>query len=251
MTGAPLAGRTVVVTRTRAQASVLADRLIGLGAAVVELPVIAIEGPADGGAGLERAAHRLASGAYQWVVLTSSNAVEPLVDRLGDRSVPEAVRWAVVGPGTAGALEGAGYPVELVPPQSVAEALVELFPWAGPDGGTVLFPRAEAAREVVAAGLRAKGWLVDEVVAYRTVTGRPSPGTIAEAVRADAVAFTSSSTVSRAIELLGVGRLPRTIITIGPMTSQTARSAGLEVAAEADPHSIDGLAAAVVAALGG
>ncbi len=93
--------------------------------------------------------------------------------------------------------------------------------------------------------------MVDEVVAYRTVAGDPSPEALDAAGRADAVAFTSSSTVERAIELLGPGRMPPVVVTIGPVTSATARSAGLTVAAEAHPHTIEGLVEAVVAALGG
>jgi uroporphyrinogen-III synthase len=247
VTGRPLAGRRVVVTRSRPQASVLVGRLADLGAEVVELPVIAVVDPADGGEALARSAHRLASGAYQWVAVTSTNAVTRLVAELGDRSVPSSVRWAAVGPGTARALVDGGRSVDLVPEVSLAEALVEAFP-AG--DGTVLFPRAETVPGTLAEGLRAKGWLVDEVVAYRTVAGRPTPGALAAAADADAVAFTSSSTVGRALELLGDGGLPPVVVSIGPVTSASARSAGLEVAAEARPHTIEGLVAALVDALG-
>ena len=262
----PLDGRKVVVTRTRAQASGLADRLSGLGAEVVELPVIAIEDPADGGEALGRAVDRLAAGDYQWVAFTSSNAVTCVLSRLADRVVPRSTRWAAVGTGTARALEEAGRPVDLVPGVSVAEELARSFPDAGPGGspvvgpggtagpggrGTVLFPRAETVRGALVAGLEAKGWLVDEVVAYRTVAGNPPPESLDAAGGADAVAFTSSSTVERALELLGPGRMPPVVVTIGPVTSATARSAGLVVAAEARPHTIEGLVDAVVSALGG
>jgi uroporphyrinogen-III synthase len=65
------------------------------------------------------------------------------------------------------------------------------------------------------------------------------------------VAFTSPSTVERTIDLLGRGGVPPVVVTIGPVTSSSARSAGLQVSAEADPHTLDGLVAALVAALGG
>jgi len=252
MTRPPLAGRSVVVTRTRSQASELADRLQGLGAAVVELPVIAVEDPEDGGRELVRAAHRLASGAYQWVVLTSSNAASRLLAELGDRTVAPSVRWAAVGAATARTLAEAGRSVDLMPEVSMAVALAGAFPTASPGGpgGTVLYPRAETVSGSLAAGLRAKGWLVDEVVAYRTVAGHPGPEAVAAAGRADAVAFTSSSTVTRALELLGPGGLPPVVVTIGPVTSGTARSAGLTVAVEANPHTIEGLVEAVEAAFG-
>jgi uroporphyrinogen-III synthase len=267
LTVPPLDGRSVVVTRTRAQASGLADRLSGLGAEVVELAVIAVVDPADGGEALGRAVDRLAAGAYQWVALTSANAVTRLLAELGDRVVPPSTRWAAVGTGTARALEAGGRPVDLVPDVSVAAALARSFPGAGPrvpggggtaghstgghSTGTVLFPRAETVRGTLAAGLEAKGWLVDEVVAYRTVAGNPSPEALDAAGRADAVAFTSSSTVERARELMGSRRLPPVVVTIGPVTSATARSAGMTVAAEAHPHTVEGLVEAVVSALGG
>jgi uroporphyrinogen-III synthase len=248
VTERPLAGRRVVVTRSRSQASALVGRLADLGAEVVELPVIAVEDPPDDGEALARSAHRLASGAYQWVAFTSPNAVTRLVAELDDRVVPSSVRWAAVGPGTARALVDSGRPVDLVPDVSLAEALVEAFPSGD---GTVLFPRAETVRGNLAEGLRAKGWLVDEVVAYRTAAGEPTPVAVAAAGRADAVVFTSSSTVARTLELLGAGGLPPVVVSIGPVTTESARSAGLEVAAEARPHTIDGLVDALVDALGG
>ncbi|HEX3981940.1 MAG TPA: uroporphyrinogen-III synthase [Acidimicrobiales bacterium] len=254
MTPSPLAGRSVVITRARPQASELARRLAGLGATVVELPVIAIEDPDDRGRELARAAHRLASGAYQWVALTSSNAASRLLAELGDRAVAPSVRWAAVGAATARTLAEADRSVDLIPEVSMAEALAEAFPTAGPDGpepvGTVLYPRADTVSGSLAAGLRAKGWLVDEVVAYRTVSGRPEPEAVAATSRADAVAFTSSSTVTRSVDLVGADGLPPIVVTIGPVTSATARSAGLAVAAEANPHTIEGVVEAVVAALG-
>ncbi len=246
------------MTRARAQGSELAGRLAGLGATVVELPVVAIEDPADGGAALSAAADRLVSGSYRWVAFTSSNAVSRLLALLAGRPVPVWVRWAAVGPGTARTLADGGYPADLVPGTSVSDALAAAFPAAGREGpgpadgagpGTVLFPRAAEVRGALAAGLRAKGWQVDEVVAYRTVAGEPGPDQVAAAGRADAIAFTSSSTVERTVELLGPGAVPPVVASIGPVTSMSAREAGLEVAAEASPHTITGLVDAVVGAL--
>ncbi len=102
---------------------------------------------------------------------------------------------------------------------------------------------------MVAPGLGAKGWQVDEAVAYRTVAGDVDPSAVAEARAADAVCFTSSSTVERTVELLGATGVPPVVASIGPVTTASARAAGLDVAAEADPHTLDGLVAALVAAL--
>ncbi len=251
----PLSGRSVVVTRTRSQSSELVERLARLGAEVVELPVIEVVEPDDGGAALSDAVVRLVAGGYGWVAVTSPNAVSRLLAAVGDRTVPGTVRWAAVGAGTARTLQESGFPVDLVPGRAVSEALAEAFPAAEPgsggDGrGTVLFPRAETVRGALAPTLRAKGWQVDEVVVYRTVAGRPDAEAVAAAQRADAIAFTSSSTVERTAELLGPARVPPVVVSIGPVTSGSARSLGLEVAAEADPHTIDGLVEAVLAALG-
>jgi uroporphyrinogen-III synthase len=260
VSAAPLRGRRVVITRARSQRSALADRLAGLGATVVELPVIEIEDPPDGGSALSAAADRLVAGSYRWVAFTSSNAVSRLLAALGNRVVPTGVSWAAVGTGTARTLTDGGFPPELVPEVSVSDALAEAFPESGRDDrqsrpgaavgpDAVLFPRAEQVRGALAEGLRAKGWQVDEVVAYRTVAGRPDPDQMTAAGRADAIAFTSSSTVERAVDLLGPGGVPAVVVSIGPVTTGTAREAGLHVAAEASPHTIGGLVEAVVEAL--
>ena len=247
----------MVVTRSRAQASGLVDRLAALGATVVELPVIAFEDPADGGSALAEAADRLVAGGYRWVVCTSSNAVIRLLAAVGERGVPPSVQWAAVGAGTARSLGEGGIIPDLMPEDSLSDALADAFPGAGSLGGgtetdregsaTVLFPRAETVRGTLTSGLRAKGWTVDEVVAYRTVSGAPHPDAIAAAGQADAIAFTSSSTVERTIDLLGADGVPPVIVSIGPITSATARAAGLAVTAEAEPHTVEGLVECLVA----
>lgn len=250
----PLTGTTVVVTRTRAQASSLVDRLAGEGASVVELPVIAIADAPDGGEALRHSADQAAAGAYDWLVFTSTNAAARFLAHLDDRPVPTATRWAAVGSGTAATLARGGHRSDLVPATSVAEALADELPGpptatGGGTTGRVLFPRAESVRGVLASGLRAKGWVVDEVVAYRTVAGSPEPDAIAAASRADAVAFTSSSTVERTVELLGTDEVPAVVVSIGPVTSAAVVAAGLAVTAEAIEPTLDGLVAAVVTAL--
>ena len=254
-----LAGRTVVVTRARAQASGLVQLLAGLGADVVELPVIAIEDAADSGEALCAAADRAVGGAYGWIVVTSANGVARMVAAMEGRNLPASTRWAAVGTSTAKALMVRGIVPDLVPEDAVSDALVELFPKAYPDDdapsrdvdtGTALFVRAERVRDVVAPGLVAKGWRVDEVVAYRTVAADVDAGAVARALVADAVAFTSSSTVERTVDLLGVDGIPPIVVSIGPVTSGAVRAAGLDVTTEADPHTLDGLVAAVADAMG-
>jgi uroporphyrinogen-III synthase len=117
----------------------------------------------------------------------------------------------------------------------------------------VLLARAETARDVLPDGLGAKGYTVDVLPVYRTVNAPVDPNAIARllAGEVDAVTFTSSSTVTNFCD--AVGTLPEPapqLVSIGPVTSETARARGLRVDAEADPHTIDGLVAAVVDLLG-
>ena len=148
----PLFARRIVVTRARAQASTLVDRLAALGAAVVQAPAISIGDPADGGAALAGAVQRLADGAYDWVVLTSPNGAQRVLQAIAaagrDVRAFGGVRLAAIGPGTAQELSGAHLVPDLMGTRFVAESLVEAFPDAGPGGGRVLIPapRSPATR---------------------------------------------------------------------------------------------------------
>ena len=249
--GRPLFGRRVVVTRARSQASSLVERLQALGAETVELPTIEIAGPADDGEGLRDAAGRLAT--FDWVAFTSTNAVDRLFAHLRDARAFGGAKVAAVGPGTAAALAARGVVADLQPATAVAEALVEAFPPAaagtGAGGGRVLLPQAAGARRVLAEGLRARGWQVDVVEAYRTVPATPSPDALAAAAKADAIAFTSSSTVTSWLDVAGVDLLPPVVACIGPVTAATAAERGVPVTVVADEHTVDGLVAALVGAL--
>ena len=240
----PLFGRKVVVTRAREQASELVDRLHRLGAETVELPAITIDEPGDGGAALRGAALRV--GHYDWVIFTSANAVERFCARLHDARSLAGVRVAAIGPGTAGALRSFGVEPDLVPENFVAESLIEIFPFGN---GEVLLPRAAVAREVLPESLRAKGWRVDVVEAYLTRPAEPSASALAEASKADAITFTSSSTVTIFLHVAGLDAVPPVVVCIGPVTAETARAAGLTVDVVAEEHTIDGLVQALVEAL--
>jgi uroporphyrinogen III methyltransferase/synthase len=233
--GRELFGRRVVVTRARAQASSLVEKLRALGAETIELPTIEIAGePLDG----------LVPASYDWVAFTSVNAVERVLAGLRDARAFGSAQVAAVGPGTAAALAACGIVADLVPASAVAEALVEAFP-AG--AGRVLLPQAAAARPLLADGLRAKGWTVDVVEAYRTIPARPSDDALAAAAKADAIAFTSSSTVT---SWLALGApLPPVVACIGPVTAATAAEHGVPVTVVATEHTVDGLVDALVAAL--
>lgn len=245
----PLFGQKVVVTRSLSQAPALSRRLRDLGAIPVEVPTIRFEPPADGGAGLQTAARRLRDGAYDWLVFTSANAVAPLLDRVHDLRWLAAVRLAAIGPGTAQELGRHRLTPDLVPGSNVAEALLEAFPDPPRPGASVLLPRAAEGRNVVPDGLAAAGWHVDLVEAYRTVRVPVTLEAASAARAADAVCFTSSSTVTGLLEALGAGAVPPVVVCIGPATAATAAGAGLAVAAVAEPHTLDGLVDALARVL--
>ncbi|HVX31841.1 MAG TPA: uroporphyrinogen-III C-methyltransferase [Solirubrobacterales bacterium] len=245
----PLHGRTVVVTRARAQASGLAETLRGLGAAVVELPAIRIE-PRIESEEVRRAVAAIAD--YDLICLTSNNGVNLLFDALAaagqDARALAGARVGAIGPGSARALAAHGIAADVVPERFVAEALVEALADVDVEGRRVLVARAGEARDVLPDALRERGAEVDVVALYETVREAPDEDAIAAAQDADYVTFTSSSTVRNLVEALG-DRFPARarIVSIGPITSDTVRAAGLEVAVEAERHDVDGLLAALLA----
>jgi uroporphyrinogen III methyltransferase/synthase len=242
----PLFGRRVVVTRARNRAGRLAELLREQGAEVIEAPAIVTVDPVDDGAAVRQAAFSLAKGAYDWVVCTSATGVERLFAALHDARDLGGVRVAAVGPGTARAFAARGVVADLVPEVAVGDDLAAAFPVGG---GKVLQIRPEVARDVVARELRAKGWQVDEVVAYRTVSAALDDETRTQVRDADAVTFTSSSTVDNLVALVGADGLPAVTVSIGPITTLTLEAHGIEPTCEARPHTIDGLVAAVLTGL--
>jgi uroporphyrinogen III methyltransferase/synthase len=240
----PLFGRSIVVTRAREQASELRLRLENLGAEVVELPAIAIE-PVD------FALPELAGG---WLVFTSANGVEAFFDRGivahgRDARALARLRIAAIGPGTAAALARRGLCADLVPERFVAEALLDAFPAPVSPGEPALIARAQNARDVLPEGLSARGYTVEVLPVYRTVAAVPDAQDVARARAGavDAITFTSSSTVANFCDVLGSLPEPQPlVVSIGPVTSETARARGLRVDREADPHTIDGLVASLL-----
>jgi uroporphyrinogen III methyltransferase/synthase len=149
---------------------------------------------------------------------------------------------AAIGPGTARALEEHGIAADVVPERFVAEALVEALAAVEVEGRRALVARAAEARDVLPEALRERGAEVDVVALYETVRETPAPEAVEAAQDADYVTFTSSSTVRNLTEALG-DRFPggARVVSIGPITSEAARAAGLEVAVEAERHDVDGL----------
>jgi uroporphyrinogen III methyltransferase / synthase len=245
----PLHGRRVVVTRARAQASGLAATLRALGAEVVELPAIRIE-PRLETKEVRRAVDSIHS--YALLCLTSPNGVDLLFEALRtaglDARALANATVAAIGPGTARTLARHGVIADVVPERFVAEALVEALAAVDVGGRPVLVARAAEARGILPDALRERGAEVDVVALYETVPEEPDAAAVEAAQGADYVTFTSSSTVRNLTEALGERFPPAArVVSIGPVTSEAVRAAGLEVHAEAERHDVDGLLAALLA----
>jgi uroporphyrinogen III methyltransferase/synthase len=245
----PLYGKRVVVTRARAQASGLAATLTGLGAEVVELPAIRIEPRLDTPEVRDAVA---ALHTYALVCLTSPNGVRLLFEAMAtggrDARALANATVAAIGPGTAKALAERGVIADIVPERYVAESLVEALAGVDVSGRPVLVARAAEARDVLPDALADRGGEVDVVALYETVREDPDPGALEAAAAADYVTFTSSSTVRNLLDAIG-DEFPSQarVVSIGPVTSETARDAGLEVHVEAERHDPAGLVEALVA----
>jgi uroporphyrinogen III methyltransferase / synthase len=244
----PLFGRRVVVTRARAQASGLASALASLGADVIELPAIRIV-PRIDSAEVRDAVGAIHS--YALICLTSPNGVRLLFEALDAagldaRALANAI-VAAIGPGTAAALTDRGIRPDVVPERSVAEALAGALSGIDVAGRPVLVARPAEARDVLPDALEARGAKVDVVALYETVAEEPDPDVVEATSTADYVTFTSSSTVRNFMTAVG-DRFPERarIVSIGPVTSETAREAGLTIDAEADRHDPDGLVEALL-----
>jgi uroporphyrinogen III methyltransferase/synthase len=249
-TAAPLAGCTVIVTRAAEQGDPLSDALLAAGARVIELPMIAIEEPDDGGAALRLAVASIDR--YDWVAFTSANAVRRAAALLRDGRSLGTARLAAVGRPTADALASVHLVADLVAERAGAAGLLDALAAPPEGGGRVLFPRSASAGSALGDGLRAKGWAVDEVDAYRTVAAGPPPSALVDAAGgADVVIFASPSSLAAYLAARdGAGRalvVPPAVACIGPTTAAAAREAGLAVAIEADEPSVEGLVAALVA----
>jgi len=253
----PLFGWTVLVPRTRAQAGALSAELRALGATPVEVPTIAVEPPRTP-APMERAIKGLVSGRYQWVAFTSTNAVKAVREKLEevglDARAFAGVRIAAVGDATADALRAFGIRPDLEPTgEQSSEGL--LAEWAPYDDvfdpiDRVFLPRADIATETLVAGLKERGWAVDDVTAYRTVRAAPPSASVRESLKGggfDAVLFTSSSTVRNLVGIAGKPHESTVLAAIGPQTAATARELGLRVDVQASSPSVAELVSALAA----
>jgi uroporphyrinogen III methyltransferase/synthase len=246
----PLFGKRVLVTRPAAQAGEFAQQLWEAGAEPVLAPMIVI-GPPDDRAAAAAAVARVRD--YAWIVFTSHNGVDAFFDELRasgkDARALGDVKVAAIGSGTAAGLTARGVRPDFIPHAYINEAMAEGLVRRTVAGDRVLVFRAQEARAVLAATLRAVGREVDVVAAYRT-RFVDDPGLRAKAERADIVTFTSSSTVHafvRNVADAAAVLAHATVAVIGPITAATARAAGIRVDIVAEEFTAAGLMQALEA----
>ena len=250
----PLYGRRIVVTRATQQAQALTQKLRELGADVIEMPATQV-------ARLDLAPLREAIGElsrYQWLILTSQNAVAILWEQLlgegRDVRALAALKIAAVGPATAAALLEHGIAVDVIPQRFVAEGLLEMMRERNDVASKrILYVTAEGSRDVLPQGLREIGAEIDVIEAYRSVLDGQGAERLARAIEAgklDLATFTSGSAVRGYVDAIGEDlavQIPAA--SIGPQTSDALREAGIEVKAEAKESTVDGLVSAVLSAV--
>jgi len=253
----PLQGRCVVVTRPREQAGEMVAWLSEAGARTVLCPTLCIE-PVAAMTAIDHAMDHL--GEQTWVIFTSANGVHCFMRRMDERGLDlrafAGSRVAAIGPATGEALAARGLRVDLVPQRYQAEGLLDALD-ADLSGQRILIPRAREARDILPETLRQRGAQVEVLTVYQAVPELADEQVAAlsremAAGHIDAVTFTSSSTVTRFIDLFAKGEAAAmlrrhhiAVACIGPITAKTARDLDLQVAVEASSFTIPGLVAAL------
>lgn len=279
-----LEGRTVALTRSPDRAGTMWETLTATGAQVVLLPVIDFEVPADTSA-LDESLGRLASGRFNWLVVTSITTVRALAQRCAALGldmaalVPEHTQVAAVGDTTRKALEAGGIGVDLMPRgERSGQGLLHAWP-AAAEPVSVLLPQADIADPALGEGLRQRGVDVVGLTAYRTVdypahpqrrlnqslahASQPAAGEETHmqvwtahdftarqrAGGVDALVLTSPSAARRVSEECGSLDSRVKVVAIGRPTAREAEHCGLRVSTVAAEPSGEGIAAALGQAL--
>lgn len=252
----PLFGKTIVVTRSREQASEFADQLYEYGAHVIEFPTIEIAKP-DTIQPLDNAIQNIQS--YNWIVFTSINGVDSFFQRLFElgRDIRDlkGIKLCAIGPATEDGIKKYYLHVNCRPPRFVAESVVEeLKKVTAIKGESFLLPRADIARSFLPEELQKLGGRVTDLVAYKTVMAQPKEINLLEKIKSGEVhviTFTSSSTVRNFVQIIGEKNIASLnghaqYASIGPITTQTAEELGFHIAIKAKEYTIPGLVNAIL-----
>ncbi|MBP0030306.1 uroporphyrinogen-III C-methyltransferase [Roseofilum sp. Guam] len=249
-----LSQHTILVTRSAGQSSQFTQLLQQQGARVIEMPALEIVAPSSW-EGLDRAIANLST--FNWLILTSSNAVDYFFQRLQhhhlDSRALAGIKIAVVGKKTATSLRQQGLEPDYIPPNFIADALVEHFP-EPLSGKSLLFPRVETGgREVLVQECTAQGARVTEVAAYQSQCPQTIPPEALNTLQNQqitVITFASSKTVKNTVQMLNqTGEISLNsvcIASIGPQTSKTCQDLLGRVDIEAKEYTLDGLTEAIV-----
>jgi len=252
----PLFGKTIIVTRSRDQASVFSDQLIDLGANVLEYPTINITDPDDFGP-LDRELKNL--GSTDWLIFTSVNGVDAFFNRIFElgRDVRDlkGVKICSIGPSTTERIKGFHVSIDCQPPKYVAESVIEALKKVDEiKGKRFLMPRTDIARSYIPEELEKLGAEVSDIIAYKTELATDGDNIVLDKLKdgeVDIVTFTSASTVKNFVKIIGEDNLSAfkdnvQFASIGPITNESAKGMDIEISIKAEEYTIPGLVQAIV-----
>lgn len=244
-----LAGKRVIVTRSREQASSLVEKIEALGGEAVEFPTIRTKAPEDMSA-VDTVLQELDT--FRWVVFTSVNGVTAFFNRLREKAMDvrslAGAKLCAVGKATGEELARLCLKADYIPEKFTTEALLKGMLERVQPGDRILLARADIAEPALSQGLKDRGCHVTDLAVYRTVPDGGNREAVLEMLAAGTVqwiTFTSSSTVRNFVSVLGEGTVEKLqgvkVACIGPVTAETAEELGIHVHAVAREHTIDGL----------
>jgi uroporphyrinogen III methyltransferase/synthase len=251
----PLFGKKILITRARDQASDLSERVRDLGGKPIEFPTIEVV-PPESWADADHCVAQMA--VYDWIIFTSANGVRFFLERIlalgRDIRDLKGPRICAIGPKTAEALDSLKVKVDFVPSEYRAESIFEGLKKEDLKRKRLLIPRAKLARDVLPQKLREIGASVDVVEVYQTIRASGNAEEVKRLLRnksISAITFTSSSTVSNFVDLVGINEvrdLMGGIVTasIGPITAEKARTLGIETTVMPAEFTIPALVEALV-----
>ena len=249
-----LIDKRIIITRAQEQSSEAREIFKKNGAQVFDLPSLVI-GPPDDWGPLDEALKKIST--FDWIVFSSANGVKNVEDRMREidlslSKISKTTQIAAVGRKTAALLSDINAKINFVPPNFVADSLVEYFP-QNPKGLKLFIPRVQTGgRSILADSFRLKGAQVTEVAAYESSCPKSIPQKTIDGLNnreIDIITFTSGKTVINTVRLFekyfGSNWLKLfekiKIVSIGPQTSITCENLIRKPDKEANPHDLDGL----------
>ncbi|MGL5642421.1 MAG: uroporphyrinogen-III C-methyltransferase [Paraclostridium sp.] len=249
----PLFGKNILVTRARTQSSSLVEKITDLGGNCIEIPTIRID-KIENNIELETEINNIEN--YNYLIFTSQNGVNIFFDKLSEMNLDLRklgnTKICAVGPATAKELKNRGIIADIVPEKFIAEAMYDKLKDTLSSDDNILIPRGANARDFLVDKLN-EICSVKEVHTYKTVIEDRNKEEIISLLNeesVDYITFTSSSTVSNFIDIIGIDNIDKLkntkVISIGPITSNTAKELGLEVYKEPTNYTINDLVNCII-----